>query len=119
MDEEYPRHEDIRCFLLLKRFPDGVVKCPACDCAGSYHLKTGRYRCTRRKYTFNLTTGTWLALVKIPAPKWLALVRAYSDMEKPSTAAELSGTSRATARRVFDLIHKAIYLHQHQRGEHD
>lgn len=118
MDEKLARHDqEIHSYLMQKRFPDGVLKCLGCDCTQAYQLGTGRYRCPSKKYTFNLTTGTWFARVKIPAPKWLALVRAYDDMAHPSVAAKSAKTSTATARRAFGVISEAICRHQRQENE--
>lgn len=119
MDEQLALHDhEIHSYLMQKRFPGGVLKCLGCDCTQTYRLGTGRYRCPSRKYTFNLTTGTWLARLKITAPKWLALVRAYDGMEPPSAAARSAQTSNATARRAYDVISDAIFRHQRQENEH-
>ena len=118
MNEEIARHDrEIHDYLMFKRFPAGVMKCPACDCSQVYRLGTGRLRCTTRKYTFNYTTGTWLGRVKIAAPKWLALVRAYDEMELHSVAAMSAQTSNATARRAYGVISEAICRHQRQENE--
>lgn len=118
MDEKLARHaQETHRYLIQKRFPDGVMKCLECDCAQAYRLGTGRYRCPGKKYTFNLTTGTWLAHVKIPATKWLDLVRAYDDMKLHSVAARLAKTSNTTARRAFGVISEAICLHQRLENE--
>lgn len=102
---------------MQKRFPGGVQTCPLCGSTQVYRLGTGRYRCARNKYTFNFMTGTWLGRIKISASKWLALVRAYDDMEKTCMAAKSAGTGSATARRAFDLINEAIYLKQCQENQ--
>lgn len=118
MDEQLARHDqEIHRYLMQKRFPDGVMKCRACDGTQVYQLGTGRYRCLNKKYTFNLTTGTWFARIKIAATKWLALVHAYDDMDNPSVAARSAKTSNATARRAFGVISEAICRHQRQENE--
>lgn len=118
MDEKLVPHDhEIHSYLMQKRFPGGVMKCPACACSQVYLLGTGRLRCTTKKYTFNYTTGTWLGRVKIAAPKWLALVRAYDDMELHSVAARSAQTSNATARRAYGVISEAICRHQRRENE--
>ena len=120
MDEQVaPTDHETHRYLIQKRFPDGVMKCLGCDCpqAAIYRLGSGRYRCPSKKYTFNLTTGTWFARLKIAAPKWLALVRAYDNMELHSAAARQAQTSNATARRAYGVISEAICQHQRQENK--
>ena len=101
--------------LRRRRFADKRSSCPACARRPVYRLAEGRYRCGRCRYTFALTTGTWMARCRLPARTWLWLVKLFELETTANVAAGQTGLSYPTALKAFTTIRRAL-LATHAEG---
>jgi transposase len=94
--------------LRRRRFSDKRSFCPACQRRPVYRLGTGRYRCGKCKYTFALTTGTWMGRCRLPARVWLWIIKLFELETTAHVAARQTGLSYPTALKAFTTIRRAL-----------
>lgn len=106
--------------LRRKRYKNGRVICHACASRTLYRLGSGRYRCRRCRYTFDVFTGTWVGQARIPLTTWLWLVKLFELEVTARQAALQTGVSYPTALGIFTTSRRALLAQEHPellRGE--
>lgn len=94
--------------LRRQRFDGGRTRCPACTRRPCYLLAEGRYRCGKCRYTFAVTTGTWLGRCRLAARTWLWVAKLFELETTARVAARQTGLSYPTALRAFTTIRRAL-----------
>ena len=90
------------------RGPLPGVGCPQCEAPDAYALAEGRWRCGLCRYTFGMTTGTWLGMCRVPATTWLWLIKLFELELVAQRAGSQLGLSYPTALRAFTTMRRAI-----------
>jgi len=70
-------------FMIVIRWPNGVITCPRCDCAESCFVQTRRiWICKGCKKHFSVKVGSIMEDSPIGLDKWLWFVEAHSQAAK-------------------------------------
>lgn len=95
-----------------RRIEDACLRKPmACLHCGSerfYRLGGGRIRCRDCRYTFRLLTGRWMGRIRIPAAKWLLLIKCFELGLNGPDARMLTKLSRPTIYRAYEMLRKSL-----------
>lgn len=83
-DEMFPTDEACKAYLMRRRWPDGVVKCPRCGNDKVWTLKArpfhwqcnqcGQAETGRREYRFSVTVGTVFANSNVGLRTWFKVI---------------------------------------------
>jgi len=95
-DRLFPSDEACQRYLLARRWPKGVVKCPRCGNEKVYALKTRPFHwvCNNHKtvYRFSLTVGTIFQNSNIRLLRWFKVLYLMLTSKKGSSALQLHRT---------------------------
>jgi transposase len=98
-----------RQYLLQNCLRDHDIECPSCGAHRIYVIEGGkRRRCARCGNSFSPFAGRWLADLKIPADKWLWIIK-FFELEMPATTiSRETGISYPTVLKAIDVTQRAI-----------
>ena len=84
------------------------LSCPSCGQKEFYFMTRQRIRCARCGYDFKPLNGTIFSAIKIPASKWLSLIKLFELSVSARRASAEVKLSYNTALRAFDIIRLSI-----------
>lgn len=101
--------DNCRAFMVARRWPDGVVKCPTCGSESVYFDK-GRngWECKTRhpKRKFTLKTGTIFEDSPLGLDKWLPAVWMVANMRNGVSSHELARSLGVTQKTAWFMLHR-------------
>jgi transposase-like protein len=115
----FDNFENCRHFLMLLRWPDGVVRCPQCGCEKVSWLENARvWKCSakhgRRK--FSLKTGTIFEDSPIGLDKWLPALWLLVNCKNGISSCELGRDLKVTQKSAWFMLHRLRYAMQGEDG---
>jgi transposase-like protein len=90
--ETFPTNESCKQFLLERRWPDSVVRCPRCGSEKAYALKTRPFHwlCKPCKnYRFSVISGTIFENTKYPLKTWFDVLWQMLNSKKGVSALQI------------------------------
>jgi transposase-like protein len=102
-------YENCRQFMVSVRWPDGKVRCPACDSEKVTYLKNARlYRCygNHPKQKFSLKVGTVFEDSPIGLDKWLPAVWLLVSCKNGISSYEVAAALGVTQKSAWFMMHR-------------
>ncbi len=109
-------HQAIRYFsdeqvcidtVAAMRWPGGKPKCPACEHAEHYYLKTQkRWKCKECGRQFSVKLGTIFEDSPIPLDKWLIALWMLTNCKNGISSYELAATVGITQKSAWFVLHR-------------
>jgi transposase-like protein len=105
----YADFEHCRAVMIEARWPDGIVRCPAC---GSDHVRymenTRRWKCYGKhpRPQFSLKVGTIFEDSPIGLDKWLVAVWLLADSKNGISSYELGRALGVTQKTAWFMLHR-------------
>lgn len=96
-------------FLVTRRWPDGVVKCPRCGRDGASYLTDRRvWQCKSRhsKSQFSIKVGTIFEDSALPVDKWLMAMWMVSNCRNGISSHEIARTVGVTQKSAWHMLHR-------------
>lgn len=96
-------------FLLSRRWPDGVVKCPICDRVGAKYIPTRRvWQCKSRHKgsQFSIKVGTIFEDSALPLDKWLMAMWMVANCRNGISSHEIARTVGITQKSAWHMLHR-------------
>jgi hypothetical protein len=96
-------------FLMARRWPDGVVKCPICDREGAKYIPVRRvWQCkTRHKGSqFSIKVGTIFEDSALGLDKWLMAMRMVANCRNGVSSHEIARTVGVTQKSAWHILHR-------------
>jgi transposase-like protein len=96
-------------FLVERRWPDGVVKCPVCGAEGAKYLTTRRvWQCKKRhpKAQFSIKVGTVFEDSPIGLDKWLAAMWMMANCNNGVSSHEIANSLGVTQKTAWFMLHR-------------
>src|SRR5271166_2808590 len=96
-------------YLAIRRWPDGIVKCPTC---GSEKVK---FRANRRTWTcskhhakreFSIKVGTVMEDSAIPLDKWLTAAWLITNCKNGISSYEIARDVKVTQKSAWFMLHR-------------
>src|SRR5690242_17905905 len=78
-ERKFPTEEACKSYLMVRRWPDGVVRCPRCGNDKVYELAKRPYhwqceKCAADGYRFSVLVGTVFENTNIKLPAWFKVL---------------------------------------------
>ena len=96
---QVPSEAQIRKYLRRVLYGRNVF-CPWCRSRLVYHCQ-GRFRCRRCRQRFSLLSGTWLANLKLPLPKFWLILWCWTSQVPVKQAKALNSLSEKAIRHWY------------------
>ena len=96
-------------FLVARRWPDGVVKCPLCGTAGAKYLSERRvWQCKKRHAgsQFSIKVGTIFEDSAISLDKWLMAMWMVASCRNGISSHEIKRTIGITQKSAWHMLHR-------------
>ena len=96
-------------FLMARRWPDGVVKCPLCDAEGAKYLPARRvWQCKTRHpgSQFSIKVGTIFEDSAISLDKWLMAMWMVANCRNGVSSHEIKRSVGVTQKSAWHLLHR-------------
>src|SRR5271170_1539782 len=107
-------------FLMARRWPDGVVKCPLCGAEGAKYLPTRRvWQCKTRHAgsQFSIKVGTIFEDSAISLDKWLMAMWMVANCRNGISSHEIARTVGVTQKSAWHLLHRIRLAMREDHGE--
>jgi transposase-like protein len=101
--------ENCRQFMMLLRWPDGVVKCPKCDSTHVFYIDKERvWKCygKHEKAKFSLKTGTIFEDSPIAPKKWLPTAWLIIGAKNGISSCEVARALKVTQKTAWFMLHR-------------
>jgi transposase-like protein len=101
--------DNCRKFMISLRWPDGIIRCPACGSRGvTYLAKAEVYKCktVHPKQKFSLKTGTVFEDSPIGLEKWLPAAWMLSNCKNGISSYELHRALGVTQKTAWFMLHR-------------
>src|SRR2546426_5223233 len=113
--------ENVREYLIARRWPDGVVRCPRCGSdAVIFQAKYNRYQCGKRHQLrqFTLKIGTIFEDSPIGLDKWLMAMWMVVNCKNGVSSYEIARAIGVTQKSAWFMDHRIRFaLHQQTEGD--
>jgi transposase-like protein len=96
-------------FLVTRRWPDGVIKCPRCGREGAKYLEDRRvWQCKSRhpKSQFSIKVGTIFEDSPLPIDKWLMAMWMVANCRNGVSSHEIMRTVGVTQKSAWHMLHR-------------
>lgn len=96
-------------FLVARRWPDGVLKCPRCGAEGAKYLADRRvWQCKVRhtKSQFSIKVGTIFEDSALPLDKWLMAMWMVANCRNGVSSHEIQRTVGVTQKSAWHMLHR-------------
>jgi transposase-like protein len=96
-------------FLVSRRWPDGIVKCPLCGREGAKYIEGRRvWQCkTRHKGSqFSIKVGTIFEDSALPLDKWLMAMWMVANCRNGVSSHEIKRTVGVTQKSAWHMLHR-------------
>jgi transposase-like protein len=96
-------------FLMARRWPDGVVKCPICDREGAKYMPARRvWQCKKRHKgsQFSIKVGTIFEDSALPLDKWLMVMWMIANCRNGVSSHEIKRTVGVTQKSAWHMLHR-------------
>lgn len=96
-------------FLVTRRWPDGVIKCPRCGREGASYLADRRvWQCKSRhpKSQFSIKVGTIFEDSALPVDKWLMAMWMVANCRNGVSSHEIMRTIGVTQKSAWHMLHR-------------
>src|SRR5271156_2384214 len=96
-------------FLVARRWPDGVVKCPLCGLEGAKYMPARRvWQCKKRHpgSQFSIKVGTIFEDSILPLDKWLMAMWMIANCRNGISSHEIKRTVGVTQKSAWHLLHR-------------
>jgi transposase-like protein len=101
--------ENCRQFMMLLRWPDGVVKCPRCESDHVFYIAKERaWKCYGKHdhAKFSLKTGTIFEDSPIKLEKWLPVVWLLATCKNGISSYEIHRDIKVTQKSAWFMLHR-------------
>ena len=112
-------------FMVVYRWPDGVVKCPTCGSGKVSFLATRRtWKCktAHPKQQFSVKVGTIFEDSPIPLNKWLCAMWLIGNCKNGVSSYEIARDLKVTQKSAWFMLHRLRVAmkeeHKHTFGGH-
>lgn len=110
-------------FMVSMRWPDGVVKCPICDCDRVGFLATRRvWKCKGCAKQFSVKVGTIFEDSPLGLDKWLPAVWCIVNAKNGISSCELARALGVTQKTAWFMLHRirmdVVQLNSHKKESH-
>ena len=105
----FGNHENCITYMVSKRWPDGVVKCPTCGRNDVVFLKNqSKWQCksVHAKRQFSAKVGTIFEDSPIALEKWLVAVWMLSNCKNGVSSYEIARTIGVTQKSAWFMLHR-------------
>lgn len=96
-------------FLVTRRWPDGIIKCPRCGREGASYLTDRRvWQCKSRhpKSQFSIKVGTIFEDSALPIDKWLMAMWMVANCRNGVSSHEIARTLGITQKSAWHMLHR-------------
>jgi transposase-like protein len=96
-------------FLVARRWPDGVVKCPLCGATGAKYMPARRvWQCKTRHAgsQFSIKVGTIMEDSILPLDKWLMAMWMIANCRNGISSHEIMRTIGVTQKSAWHMLHR-------------
>jgi transposase-like protein len=96
-------------FLVARRWPDGVIRCPRCGTEGATFLAARRvWQCKKRhpKSQFSIKVGTIFEDSAISLDKWLMAMWMIANCRNGVSSWEIKRTVGVTQKSAWHMLHR-------------
>ena len=96
-------------FLVARRWPDGVVKCPICGAEGAKYMPARRvWQCKKRHAgsQFSIKVGTIFEDSAITLDKWLMAMWMVANCRNGVSSHEIKRTVGVTQKSAWHMLHR-------------
>lgn len=100
-----------RKYLAKKCRKNGRRFCPRCGQLKLYKLSSGKYRCSRCKYSFHDFSGRWINHGRLNCVQWLSLIKLFELELSVRKMAEQMNLAYNTVYRAVRTIRYSILAH--------
>jgi transposase-like protein len=112
----FANSENVRNYLIVGRWPDGIVRCPRCDSEDVlFQPKYNRYQCGKKHplRQFTLKTGTIFEDSPIGLDKWLLAMWMVVNCKNGVSSYEIARDIGVTQKTAWFMDHRIRFaLHQ-------
>ena len=112
-------------FLMMQRWPDGVVTCPNCGATGAKYMPARRvWQCKVRhqKSQFSIKVGTIFEDSALGLDKWLVAMWLLANCKNGISSHELAKAVGVTQKSAWHMLHRIRLAmhedHAHTTGSH-
>ena len=101
--------ENCRQFMMLLRWPDGVVKCPRCDSEKVFYIEKERvWKCYGKhdRPKFSLKTGTIFEDSPLALQKWLPTAWLAINCKNGISSCEVARDLKVTQKTAWFMLHR-------------
>src|SRR3989475_8601654 len=105
----FSNSDNLREYLVARRWPDGVVRCPRCgSVAVSFQEKYNRYQCGKKHdlRQFTLKTGTIFEDSPIGLDKWLLAMWMVVNCKNGVSSYEIHRAIKVTQKTAWFMDHR-------------
>lgn len=105
----YSDTDNCIAFLVAKRWPDGVVKCPTCGAEGAKYLPKRRiWQCKVRhpKAQFSIKVGTIFEDSALGLDKWLTAMWLLANCKNGISSHEIAKAVGVTQKSAWHMMHR-------------
>jgi transposase-like protein len=97
-------------FLVSRRWPDGVVKCPICGTEGAKFMPAPRrvWQCKKRhpRSQFSIKVGTIFEDSALPLDKWLMVMWMIANCRNGISSHEIARAVGVTQKSAWHMLHR-------------
>jgi transposase-like protein len=107
-------------FLVARRWPDGVIKCPICEKVGAKYIPARRiWQCSKRHkgYQFSIKVGTIFEDSMLPLDKWLMAMWMVANCRNGISSHEIARTVGVTQKSAWHLLHRIRLAMREDHGD--
>jgi transposase-like protein len=115
----YADYENCRQFMMVRRWPDGKVKCPHCDSEKVTYLSKARiWKCysAHPKPRFSLKTGTIFEDSPLPLEKWLPVMWLLVNSKNGVSSWEIHRALGVTQKTAWFMLQRGRLAMQSKTG---
>ena len=105
----FAKPENCNAFMIAMRWPDGQVRCPACDSENvTYLAKQRRWKCYSKhpKAQFSLKVGTIFEDSPLGLDKWLTAIWLIANAKNGISSYELSRHLGIMQKSAWHMLHR-------------
>ncbi len=117
----YSDPDNCIAFLVSRRWPDGVVKCPTCGSDAVKYVPTRRvWQCKTRhaKCQFSIKVGTIFEDSAIGLDKWLTAMWLVANSKNGVSSHEVSRSLGITQKSAWHMVHRIRLAMREDDGIH-
>jgi transposase-like protein len=108
-------HDNCVTFLVSRRWPDGVIRCPRCDSEKVTYLEARRlWQCKARhtKAQFSIKVGTIFEDSALGLDKWLTAMWMIANCKNGVSSHEIASSLGITQKSAWHLLHRVRLVMQ-------